>query len=132
MAVSRAAGLLRRTIRAWRPWAYVRICMLALTSGAAYLLFAARYPGQSITLRLLLAVVLVVYNGIRDCVIHRERRLGEIWSAAHPADALDRARADAGSGLSDKVSDNEHGWQETMADASGRESPGQHRISDRR
>jgi hypothetical protein len=41
-------------------------------------------------IRLMLAAGLVAINVIGDCIALRQRRLGEIWSAAHPADALDR------------------------------------------
>jgi hypothetical protein len=41
-------------------------------------------------IRLMLAAGLVAINVIGDCIALRQRRLGEIWSATHPADALDR------------------------------------------
>jgi len=35
-------------------------------------------------------VGLVAINAIGDSIALRQRHLGEVWSAAHPVDALDR------------------------------------------
>jgi asparagine N-glycosylation enzyme membrane subunit Stt3 len=69
---------------------YVKVCVLAVGSGVAYFAFAASWPGEPVTIRLVLAVGLVAINAIGDLLALRQRRLGEAWSAAHPADALDR------------------------------------------
>jgi hypothetical protein len=80
----------QESARKQKPGAYVKICVLAVGSGVAYFAFAARWPGEPTAIRLILAAGLVAINVIGDCVALRQRCLGEIWSATHPVDALDR------------------------------------------
>jgi hypothetical protein len=78
-----------------RPGAYIKVFALAAGSGISYFAFAARWPGEPITIRLVLAGGLVAINAIGDSIALRQRRLGEAWSAAHPVDALDGKPAPA-------------------------------------
>jgi hypothetical protein len=84
------AGQSGESTRGRRPGAYIKVCVLAVGSGITYFAFAARWPGEPTTIRLLLAMGLVAINAIGDSMALRQRRLGEAWSAAHPVDALDR------------------------------------------
>jgi hypothetical protein len=73
-----------------RLGAYIKVFALAVGSGIAYFAFAARWAGEPVTIRLVLAVGLVAINAIGDSIALHQRHLGEAWSAAHAADALDR------------------------------------------
>jgi hypothetical protein len=90
MSGRRGAGQPGESAQGRRPGAYVKVCVLAVGSGIAYFAFAARWPGEPLTIRLVLAVGLVTINAIGDSIALRQRRMGEAWSAAHPVDALDR------------------------------------------
>jgi len=83
-------GQSRESVQKRRPGAYIKLCVLAVGSGVAYFAFAARWPGEPVTVRLVLALGLVAVNAIADSIALRQRRGGEAWSAAHPVDALDR------------------------------------------
>jgi hypothetical protein len=69
--------------------AYIKVGVLAASSGIAYFAFAARWPGEPVTIRIVLAAGLIAINAISDFVALRQRQLREAWSAAHAVDALD-------------------------------------------
>jgi hypothetical protein len=72
------------------PRAYIKVVLLAIASGFTYFVFAARWPGEPVAIRLMPTAGLVAINAIGDCVALRQRQLGEAWSAQHPIDALPR------------------------------------------